>query len=717
MIKIEVHSTRAVIRYQEPLTVGLRGAKVRFSFGTPWEGLIKTAVFRQGEKTVAVADVGDEATIPGEVLMTPGMPVQIGVYGRDSAGTVVIPTVWATTQPVRPGTDPEGDPSTEPTPGLWEQMQGKMGSLEQLETVEKTSLVGAINEANRAVFAVTVSGPDEAFSADRSVIELAAAQAAGKTLLCFWEKHGLWLQLHYIREMANGRSVADFRGIAENVAYRVYMMSTAEGETAAIGEVMTLATEDSKLPNPKKLLLDGAQRVEYDGSEEMEVHIPSKTSQLTNDSGFLTAAPVTGVNGQTGDVTLPTVVKVTLKKLSDGKYLPSMSLAKMIEAHDAGNAVYCQYNDVALPLVSGSPNACVFTCVCSGKVYTVDVADDFVATVSEVPLASGSGTDGITPHIGENGNWFIGETDTGVPSRGEDGVSPNVTVSRFEGDGGSGATIWVDYPDGTSSGTFVDDGVSVTHKWDGTVLKVTSASGTSSADLKGEPGKDGSDGADYVLTDEDLEEIATLAAMKIREEALLGTVDDSNNILLSGSLADGTYILKYENADGTYAEIGTLKVGAEDIPAYTNLADPTSADWQEGYRLSLSSGGTSALAGHTTTNYIPCKRGDVLRVKGLNIVGYLADGATESPNAAKIVTYDSSKTKLSGLYGITLTGNNSAYASKVTTSGDVSTYTILRDNDDVQCTTSECAYVRIDGELMDGYTAEDVIITVNEEIV
>ena len=32
------------------------------------------------------------------------------------------------------------------------------------------------------------------------------------------------------------------------------------------------------------------------------------------------------------------------------------------------------------------------------------------------------GTDGITPHIGENGNWYIGNTDTGKPSRGEQGV-------------------------------------------------------------------------------------------------------------------------------------------------------------------------------------------------------------------------------------------------------------------------------------------------------
>lgn len=31
------------------------------------------------------------------------------------------------------------------------------------------------------------------------------------------------------------------------------------------------------------------------------------------------------------------------------------------------------------------------------------------------------GEDGITPHIGENGNWYLGETDTGKPSRGEQG--------------------------------------------------------------------------------------------------------------------------------------------------------------------------------------------------------------------------------------------------------------------------------------------------------
>lgn len=33
------------------------------------------------------------------------------------------------------------------------------------------------------------------------------------------------------------------------------------------------------------------------------------------------------------------------------------------------------------------------------------------------------GEDGITPHIGDNGNWFIGETDTGVAAQGETGAT------------------------------------------------------------------------------------------------------------------------------------------------------------------------------------------------------------------------------------------------------------------------------------------------------
>ena len=34
-----------------------------------------------------------------------------------------------------------------------------------------------------------------------------------------------------------------------------------------------------------------------------------------------------------------------------------------------------------------------------------------------------AGADGVTPHIGDNGNWYIGSTDTGQPSRGAAGAT------------------------------------------------------------------------------------------------------------------------------------------------------------------------------------------------------------------------------------------------------------------------------------------------------
>lgn len=37
-----------------------------------------------------------------------------------------------------------------------------------------------------------------------------------------------------------------------------------------------------------------------------------------------------------------------------------------------------------------------------------------------------TGADGITPHIGDNGNWYIGDDDTGKPSRGEQGPGAEV---------------------------------------------------------------------------------------------------------------------------------------------------------------------------------------------------------------------------------------------------------------------------------------------------
>lgn len=47
--------------------------------------------------------------------------------------------------------------------------------------------------------------------------------------------------------------------------------------------------------------------------------------------------------------------------------------------------------------------------------------------LARVTISGGSGGEnGITPHIGENGNWYLGEADTGVKASGSDGVTPHI---------------------------------------------------------------------------------------------------------------------------------------------------------------------------------------------------------------------------------------------------------------------------------------------------
>lgn len=65
-------------------------------------------------------------------------------------------------------------------------------------------------------------------------------------------------------------------------------------------------------------------------------------------------------------------------------------------------------------------------------------------------------------------------------------------------------------------------GVSVTHEWTGTILSVTSASGTSYANLKGDKGDPGEG---YTITEKDMADISTQAAQNISF-----TLDEEGNL-------------------------------------------------------------------------------------------------------------------------------------------------------------------------------------------
>ena len=191
---------------------------------------------------------------------------------------------------------------------------------------------------------------------------------------------------------------------------------------------------------------------------------------------------------------------------------------------------------------------------------------------------------------------------------------------------------------------------------------------------------------------------------------VFGTVDEENNIILTGALPDGTYTLKYEDSKGNLTEIGTLTQSSADS-AYTNLADPSSDEWMAGYRLN-SSGNIVAASETYLTNFIPCRMNDVIRLKGFNPGQCNANGTRamtyffgedKSTIVAKMNALNTSYTPADGWT------NDETNALWTHTVG-ASTYTSVNGN------VSDIRYCRFTGELYNGYTEHDVIITVNQEI-
>lgn len=102
----------------------------------------------------------------------------------------------------------------------------------------------------------------------------------------------------------------------------------------------------------------------------------------------------------------------------------------------------------------------------TGDYLTQDNLQSATNAALEQAKASGEfdGTDGTTPHIGDNGNWYLGDTDTGKPSRGadgKDGAGMDITgatvgqIAKITAVDDSGKpTAWeaVDMPSGGSGG-------------------------------------------------------------------------------------------------------------------------------------------------------------------------------------------------------------------------------------------------------------------------
>ena len=114
-----------------------------------------------------------------------------------------------------------------------------------------------------------------------------------------------------------------------------------------------------------------------------------------------------------------------------------------------------------------------------------------ISTVEQITTSDEDGGENVVRITLTDGRTFDFTTKNG--SKGSKGDTGNGIIETIVVDDAVNQKkiVTLTYTDGTSESFDVPygkDGVSVTHEWEGTTLKVTSASGTSSVDLKGEQG-------------------------------------------------------------------------------------------------------------------------------------------------------------------------------------------------------------------------------------
>lgn len=260
MITFTANIRSASARSDDAITTSSVGIPVQLVLADEFMGLAKTLVFRAGSTAVDVVLVGDatEAVVPPDVLTTVGLWLGIGIYAADSEGNVVIPTVWASAGLIQQGTVPSGVDPSEPTPSWVAQVQSIASEASENAETALNKATAVEDAAARGDF----DGRDgtDGFSPTVTVNEIPGGHEVIITDI----------------DGEHPFDVMDGQGGGGGGA-----VDSVNGYT---GEVWLTASDVGALSD--------------------STTIPTKTSQLQNDSGFLTSAPVTSVNSKTGAVSL-----------------------------------------------------------------------------------------------------------------------------------------------------------------------------------------------------------------------------------------------------------------------------------------------------------------------------------------------------------------------------------------------------------------------------
>lgn len=151
--KVVVNKADAYCKESVTLTSGMAGSQLEFEFSNEWAGLGRTAVFTAGSTTkyVVLSATSNVCDIPAECLTTARQLVVCGVYGTNSDGTVVIPTVNFALGLVNPGTEVSGSEPSAITPTLYQQVSAALNSAEtELALIKETAVKSVDADSTQA---------------------------------------------------------------------------------------------------------------------------------------------------------------------------------------------------------------------------------------------------------------------------------------------------------------------------------------------------------------------------------------------------------------------------------------------------------------------------------------------------------------------------------------------------------------------------------------
>lgn len=159
------------------ITAGSAGLDTcEFEWSAEWSGFAKTVVFRSGNVTASKVLVADNEVvqIPSKCLITPNIPLEIGVYGQ--LGENKMPTIWCVAiNRVAIGTAPS-DTGPDPTPSAYEQW------VAQVQAYRDTAMQAASSAANSAADAALYAGQVDAAALSAVNSINSAGESAGTAI-------------------------------------------------------------------------------------------------------------------------------------------------------------------------------------------------------------------------------------------------------------------------------------------------------------------------------------------------------------------------------------------------------------------------------------------------------------------------------------------------------------------------------------------------------